>query len=178
MGCEKAWELMMSRLDGELGKRDSMILENHLRICPECRRQMAALDAALLELEMSGPAAPESIEQNVMKKICGARNKETASLLPYVVLPAALLTGALAFILYEFRTAGMMDLIVKAARAIELFYRVFESMTGVLRLLLNNPYTGVIMMITGILLFAGIIVLISVQFWKKGNSSVYWRTTK
>ena len=48
MGCEKAWKLMMSRLDGGIGRRESMILENHLRICPECRRQSASLQAPFL----------------------------------------------------------------------------------------------------------------------------------
>ena len=178
MGCEKAWKLMMSRLDGGIGRRESMILENHLRICPECRRQSASLQAALLELEQLKPAAPGTIEQKVMGRIRGARRKETAALLPYNVLPAKLLTGILAFLLYKFCMAGPMIMIDKAARALTFFYKVYESMDAVSSILFNTPYLSEILVITGFALLAGVIVFVFMGLRKKGNSEVYWRAVK
>jgi predicted anti-sigma-YlaC factor YlaD len=178
MGCEKAWELMMSQLDGKIEGRDLMILENHLRMCPECRRQEASLSAVLLELERARPAAPESTERKVMERICDARRKETAALLPYVVLPAALLAGLLAYLLYKLYMSGPVILIDKAARTLTVFYKVCQSMAAVSNVLLNTQYLSGILMMVGVSLFAGIIVLISRQLRKKGNSQAYWRTIK
>ena len=178
MGCEKAWELMMSQLDGKIEGRDLMILENHLRICPECRRQEASLHTVVQELERSRPVAPESTERKVMERICDARRKETAALLPYVVLPAALLAGLLAYLLYKLYMSGPVILIDKAARTLTVFYKVCQSMAAVSNVLLNTQYLSGILMMVGVSLFAGIIVLISRQLRKKGNSQAYWRTIK
>ena len=178
VGCEKAWELMMSRMDGEIQGRDSMILENHLRICPECRRQEASLHTVVQELERSRPVAPESTERKVMERICDARRKETAAILPYVVLPAALLAGLLAYLLYKLYMSGPVILIDKAARTLTVFYKVCQSVAAVSNVLFNTQYLGGILMMVGFSLFAGIIVLISRQLRKKGISQAYWRTIK
>lgn len=177
MGCEKAWELMMNRLDGELGGQNLMLLENHLRICPECRKQNALLHEALLELERTKPAAPETTERKVMEKIHGARRKETAGILPYIVVPAVLLTGILAILLYGLCMGGPMLLIDKAARFLMSLYKACQSLAAVSHFLFSVPYLREFLMITGLSLLAAIIVLVS-ALGKRADGGAYWRSTK
>jgi len=169
---------MMNRLDGEIGKRDLMMLENHLRVCPGCRRQKDALDAALRELEGSRPAAPASIERKVMDRICGPRRRETAPLLPYAVLPAALLTGMLAILMHGLFASSPVIVIEKAVRVLDLCHKVLSALAAVLRFIINTPFIGEIMAVAGLALVAGIIAFIFAGSGKKGDSGVYWRAVK
>lgn len=170
MGCRKAWELMMKRLDGKIDRRDSMILENHLRICPDCRRQEASLHALLRELERSRPVAPVSIEKKVMQKIC-AEDKNTAPLLPYVVLPSAVLAGMLAFMVRGMYTAGPMSLVDKASRALAMLYKMYESAVAVSRVMFVMPFAGEMLAATGILFFACVMALVLKQWRRKSGKT-------
>lgn len=178
MDCKKAWELMMTRLDGEIDRRDLFLLENHLRVCPKCRKRDASLGAVMLELDRTKPAAPESTERKVMEKICRARSNETASVLPYVVLPAALLAGILAIWLYQFFMAGPIVMIDKATQVLTLFYEACRSVLAASHFLLSSVYLEGILIITGFSLLVGILALASAQMRKRVDEKAYWRSVK
>ena len=104
---------MMSRMDGEIQGRDSMILENHLRICPECRRQEASLHTVVQELERSRPVAPESTNEKMERSVMPGEKRQPLSFLTLFCL--ALLAGLLAYLLYKLYMSGPVILIDKAA---------------------------------------------------------------
>jgi len=168
---------MMKRFDGSIEERDLMFLENHLRICPDCRRQEASLHAMVRELERSRPAAPASIEKNVMQNICG-ENRGTAALLPYVVLPSALLVGILALLVYRAYMSASAVIVGRAAQAFLLLYEMYRSVAAVSNLVFNAPHMGPAIAAAGILTVAGIISLVFIQFGKNDVRRTYWRTVK
>lgn len=70
MDCDKYWELLALRLDGELSEEEERELEDHLAACPDCRAagaQLAALQEAFPELEEV--SAPEGFTQGVMDRV-------------------------------------------------------------------------------------------------------------
>lgn len=178
MDCGKSWELMMSQLDGSIERQDLACLENHLRLCPECRKQFDSLQAVLMELDVAMPIAPASTERKVMERICGVGQKEAPPILPYVVLPAAMLTGLLGMLLYNLYMVNPITLVNKAARTLTVFYKVFQSVIAVSQSLFNTLYLREILVVTGFALIGIIIALVSGRLRRAGNSDVYWRATK
>ena len=70
MDCDKYWELLALRPDGELSEEEERELEDHLAACPDCRAagaQLAALQEAFPELEEV--SAPEGFTHEVMDRI-------------------------------------------------------------------------------------------------------------
>lgn len=166
MGCEKAWELMMSRLDGEIDRQNQRYLENHLKLCPECRRQYDSLHAVLLELDRTKPVAPESTERKVMERISGARRKETVVLLPYVIPPAALLMGILTFLFYELCMDGPMAFLDKATQALSTFLSACRSIAAFSRFLFSGLYLHSVLIMSGLAFLGGIFAFLYGQLGK------------
>ncbi len=177
MGCRKAWELLMRRMDGEIDRQNLRYLENHLVICPECREKHDSLSAVLMELDRTKPAAPESTEPKVMEKIRSVRHRETPLFLPYVVPAAALLTGILVFLFYEYAMDGPMAMINKAAQTLTIFYGAYQSVAAFSRFLFGSVYLNGVLIMTGLALLGGILAFLHGQRVKRGVSK-YWRSVK
>lgn len=80
MDCDRYWELLSARLDGELTGKEERELEEYLLRCPECRAagaQLAALQGAFPELEELEP--PQGFARGVMDRI---RAEEPPKVIP------------------------------------------------------------------------------------------------
>lgn len=80
MACQRYYELISQRLDGELTEDEQQELESHLAVCPSCR----ALDQQLSGLhedffDLGEVAAPEGFAQGVMDRI---RMEESKKVIP------------------------------------------------------------------------------------------------
>lgn len=170
MDCKKAWELMMSRLDGELDRQNQRYLENHLKLCPACRKRNDSLHAVLLELDRSKPVAPESTERRIMERIRGARRKENVVLLPYVIPPVALLTGILAFLFYELCMDGPMAFLDKATQALSTFLSACRSVAAFSRFLFSGLYLHGVLIISVLAFLGFIFAFLYGQLWKRDES--------
>lgn len=70
ISCERAWELLSQQLDEPLSPREKQELEEHLAVCPSCRKdkeELEQLDQALRNLgEIQAPA---DFTQRVMAQV-------------------------------------------------------------------------------------------------------------
>ena len=70
MTCEDSVELLSARLDGALTEEENRALENHLKICTECRAVAEDLEAIHLSFEDMEPVpAPDGFARDVMAKL-------------------------------------------------------------------------------------------------------------
>ena len=80
MACQRYYELISQRLDGELTEDEQQELESHLAVCPSCRaldQQLSGLHEDFFDLEEV--AAPEGFAQGVMDRI---RMEESKKVIP------------------------------------------------------------------------------------------------
>ncbi len=80
MVCQRYYELISQRLDGELSEDEQQELESHLAVCPSCRalaQQLSGLHEDFSDLEEV--PAPEGVAQGVMDRI---RMEETKKMIP------------------------------------------------------------------------------------------------
>ena len=80
MACQRYYELISQRLDGELTEDEQQELESHLVVCPSCRaldQQLSGLHEDFFDLEEV--AAPEGFAQGVMDRI---RMEESKKVIP------------------------------------------------------------------------------------------------
>lgn len=69
MICEKAYELMSAKLDGELSAEQDAELTAHLASCPECRRLMQAMQTVEDSVSALHESAPEGLKKGVKYRI-------------------------------------------------------------------------------------------------------------
>ena len=77
MACQRYYELISARLDGELSQEEERELENHLALCPGCRalaEQLSGLHEDFSALEEA--RAPEVFVLGVMDRIRGEEQKK------------------------------------------------------------------------------------------------------
>ena len=67
--CESADELMFLYIDGQVNEREAAFLENHLKVCEDCRKEFESRKEFLHRLGECNAAAPESLYPAVMEKI-------------------------------------------------------------------------------------------------------------
>ena len=76
ISCERAWELLSQQLDEPLSPREKQELEEHLAVCPSCRKdkeELEQLDQALRNLgEIQAPA---DFTQRVMAQVQQTQSK-------------------------------------------------------------------------------------------------------
>lgn len=80
MACQRCYELISQRLDGELSEGEQQELESHLAVCPSCRalaQQLSGLHEDFSMLEEV--PAPEGFAQGVMDRI---RMEEKKKVIP------------------------------------------------------------------------------------------------
>lgn len=80
MACQRYYELISQRLDGELTEDEQQELESHLAVCPSCRaldQQLSGLHEDFSDLEEV--PAPEGFAQGVMDRI---RMEESKKVIP------------------------------------------------------------------------------------------------
>lgn len=80
MACQRYYELISQRLDGELTEDEQQELESHLAVCPSCRaldQQLSGLHEQFSDLEEV--PAPEGFAQGVMDRI---RMEESKKVIP------------------------------------------------------------------------------------------------
>lgn len=80
MACQRYYELISQRLDGELTEDEQQELESHLAVCPSCRaldQQLSGLHESFSDLEEV--PAPEGFAQGVMDRI---RMEESKKVIP------------------------------------------------------------------------------------------------
>lgn len=80
MACQRYYELISQRLDGELSEDEQQELEAHLAVCPSCRalaQQLSGLHEDFSNLEEF--PAPEGFVQGVMERI---RMEEPKKVIP------------------------------------------------------------------------------------------------
>lgn len=81
MACQRYYELISQRLDGELSQEEERELESHLRICPGCRalaEQLSGLHEEFSTLEEV--PAPEGFARGVMNRIQAEDRKKVVPL--------------------------------------------------------------------------------------------------
>lgn len=79
--CEEFEEFILDYLEGTLPKRQRLVLDWHLRLCPECRAYLAAYQRAMEVTsvgldDQEGPLS-EAMPEELVQAIIAARN-ETA----------------------------------------------------------------------------------------------------
>ena len=76
ISCERAWELLSQQLDEPLSPREKQELEEHLAVCPSCRKdkeELEQMDQALRNLgEIQAPA---DFTQRVMAQVQQTQSK-------------------------------------------------------------------------------------------------------
>lgn len=67
--CSEYDIMLSARLDGELSEDEDRELEEHLAVCPDCRKYLRLLETVRDGLKEDLPAPPETLKQGVMYKI-------------------------------------------------------------------------------------------------------------
>jgi len=69
MNCNKAERFMVRRVDGELSKSRSLRLDDHLRVCPECRRFSEQLQTLTARVRAAGEGGDDVADGSTMDRI-------------------------------------------------------------------------------------------------------------
>ena len=175
MDCSKTWELMMRKMDGLSKDQDSIYLESHMDLCGDCRKRWDLLQTAVSELESNSAEAPENIERSVMSRLCFIRQKEKVGMLPYVISPAAILSGLIAILMFNMYKAGPITMIDETARTLSSLVKVLQTVASAVQYVFRVPFLRE----TLIIFFIGAFIGVAAFVIKKMNENrVYWRASK
>lgn len=111
MACQRYYELISQRLDGELSQEEERELESHLRICPGCRalaEQLSGLHEEFSTLEEV--PAPEGFARGVMNRIQAENRKKVVPLFKRPQFKAAAGLAACLVLCAGLYGAGQLDL--------------------------------------------------------------------
>lgn len=111
MACQRYYELISQRLDGELTEDEQQELESHLAVCPSCRaldQQLSGLHVDFSDLEEV--PAPEGFAQGVMDRIRMEENKKVIPLFQRPQFKAAAGLAACLVLCAGLYGAGQLDL--------------------------------------------------------------------
>lgn len=110
MACQRYYELISQRLDGELSQEEERELESHLRICPGCRalaEQLSGLHEEFSTLEEV--PAPEGFARGVMNRIQAEDRKKVVPLFKRPQFKAAAGLAACLILCAGLYGAGQLD---------------------------------------------------------------------
>lgn len=111
MACQRYYELISQRLDGELTEDEQQELESHLAVCPSCRaldQQLSGLHEDFFDLEEV--PAPEGFAQGVMDRIRTEESKKVIPLFRRPQFKAAAGLAACLVLCAGLYGAGQLDL--------------------------------------------------------------------
>ena len=111
MVCQRYYELISQRLDGELTEDEQQELESHLAVCPSCRaldQQLSGLHEDFSDLEEV--SAPEGFAQGVMDRIRMEESKKVIPLFRRPQFKAAAGLAACLVLCVGLYGAGQLDL--------------------------------------------------------------------
>ena len=178
MDCSKTWGLMMSKMDGSIKDQDSDMLEDHVALCSNCKEQWERLKAAASELESKPAKAPENIERCVMARLCFIRQKEKVGMLPYVISPAAILSGLLALLMFNSYKAGPISMAGETARTLSFLMKVLQAIAAVVQYIFKIPYMREALIILLVFILVGIAAFVYRNVKKINDTGVYWRASR
>ena len=76
--CEQFEEFILAYTEGKLPKRQQIVFELHLKVCPECRDYLAAyrrtIEVSKRAFEEPDQALPDEVPEDLVKAILAARD--------------------------------------------------------------------------------------------------------
>jgi len=96
MNCSKAHKLISPYIDGELSEREVSVLENHLKVCPNCWtevEEMKGLHKLFVNTEKF--EAPYGFHTRVMGNVNATKTKK----MPGISIPVRLAEAAIVLVL-------------------------------------------------------------------------------
>lgn len=103
--CELQEDILQEYLDGELGKLESLVLEEHLRTCPDCRRELNRLKILdwdlrkLYKQDLPQPGELSGVLERALRQCCAAEeSQEGISFRDVVALQVSTFNNAFQFL--------------------------------------------------------------------------------